>query len=116
MCSASRTTEQLQYKLHLRILPFIPEHCISTFCFPRRLRDKIIDSERFSLAIDVTGKCGLDPNAVWFAWGLSQLKSGDLRVARENFSKCLTVRKLYISVYPTYRNLVVHKTLPYYRK
>jgi len=56
----------------------------------RRLRDKIIDSERFSLAIDVTGKCGLDPNAVWFAWGLSQLKSGDLRVARENFSKCLT--------------------------
>lgn len=57
----------------------------------RRLRDKIIESERFALAIDVTGKCGLDPGAVWFAWGLSQLKSGDLKDARDNFSKCLTV-------------------------
>ena len=79
--------------LHLRILRlFLSSYCISILYFPRRLRDKIIDSERFSLAIDVTGKCGLDPNAVWFAWGLSQLKSGDLGVARENFSKCLTVR------------------------
>lgn len=71
-------------------LPFTTFFNVFYFC--RRLRDKIIDSERFSLAIDVTGKCGLDPTAVWFAWGLSQLKSGDFKDARENFSKCLTVR------------------------
>eukprot|EP00795_Rhopilema_esculentum_P014543 gene14543-5610_t len=59
----------------------------------RRLRDRLVDSERFSLAIDVTGKCGLDPGTVWFAWGLSQLKSGELGDARENFSKCLTPLK-----------------------
>eukprot|EP00794_Sanderia_malayensis_P003215 gene3215-3692_t len=56
----------------------------------RRLRDRLFESERYLLAIDVTRKCGLDASTVWFAWGLSQLKSGDFMCARENFSKCLT--------------------------
>ena len=59
--------------------------------FFRRLRDRLVDSERYTLSIDVTGKCGLEPSTVWFAWGISQLNSGDLIGARENFAKCLTV-------------------------
>ncbi len=64
----------------------------TALCFQtRRLRDRLVDSERYSLAIDVTGKCGLDASTVWFAWGISLLKSGDIMCAREHFAKCLTV-------------------------
>ncbi|KAL3872697.1 hypothetical protein ACJMK2_035906 [Sinanodonta woodiana] len=58
-----------------------------------RLRDKLIEDERLSLAMEVSTKCGLDPNGVWVAWGMSCLQSGDFPGAREKFSRCLRAPK-----------------------
>nr|XP_054759360.1 zinc finger FYVE domain-containing protein 26-like [Lytechinus pictus] len=55
----------------------------------RRIRDKLVLSERLSLAMEVSTKCGLDPGAVWAAWGLSCLQAGDYEGAREKLSKIL---------------------------
>ena len=57
----------------------------------RRLRDKLIENESLALAMEVTTKCGLDPGAVWGAWGLSFLQVGKFKEAREKFSKFLKV-------------------------
>ncbi|KAK3587800.1 hypothetical protein CHS0354_042763 [Potamilus streckersoni] len=58
-----------------------------------RLRDKLIEDERLSLAMEVSTKCGLDPTGVWVAWGMSCLQSGDFPGAREKFSRCLRAPK-----------------------
>ncbi|XP_013400771.1 zinc finger FYVE domain-containing protein 26-like [Lingula anatina] len=55
----------------------------------RRLRDKLIEDERLSLAMEISTKCGLDPAGVWAAWGKACLKTGDFQAAREKFSRCM---------------------------
>ncbi|XP_028416457.1 zinc finger FYVE domain-containing protein 26-like [Dendronephthya gigantea] len=55
----------------------------------RRLRDKLIENESLSLAMEVTTKCGLDPGAVWGAWGLAYLQVGQFKEARKKFNKFL---------------------------
>ncbi len=62
-------------------------------CFIRSLRDKLIQDERLDLAMNVSTKCGLDPSAVWSAWGKVKLRAGDYLGARDKFSKCLKVRR-----------------------
>ncbi|XP_072171552.1 uncharacterized protein [Diadema setosum] len=57
----------------------------------RRIRDKLVLAERLSLAMEVSTKCGLEPGAVWAAWGLSCLQAGDYQGAREKFSRILKV-------------------------
>lgn len=57
----------------------------------RRFRDRLIESENLSLAMEVTTKCGLDPSAVWGAWGFAYLQAGMYPEARQNFSKVLKV-------------------------
>lgn len=57
----------------------------------RRLRDRLIENESLSLAMEVTTKCGLDPGAVWGAWGLAYLQVGKFKEARQKFSKFLKV-------------------------
>lgn len=37
----------------------------------------------------VSTKSGLDPGAVWQAWGMASLKAGNLTGAREKFARCL---------------------------
>ncbi|CAB3984966.1 zinc finger FYVE domain-containing 26 isoform X1, partial [Paramuricea clavata] len=55
----------------------------------RRLRDKLIENESLTLAMEVTTKCGLDAGAVWGAWGLAYLQVGKFKEARQKFSKFL---------------------------
>ncbi|XP_064623470.1 zinc finger FYVE domain-containing protein 26-like isoform X2 [Lineus longissimus] len=57
----------------------------------RRLRDRLIEDERLSLAMEVSTKCGIDPSGVWAAWGIGCLQSGNYQEAREKFSRCLKV-------------------------
>lgn len=59
-------------------------------CF-RRLRDRFIEAERLSLAMEVSTKCGLDPSGVWGAAGFALLQAGDFPGAREKFARCMKV-------------------------
>ncbi|XP_072896254.1 zinc finger FYVE domain-containing protein 26 isoform X1 [Hemitrygon akajei] len=54
-----------------------------------RLRNKLLETEYYALAVEVSTKSGLDPAGVWHAWGLACLKVGNLSGAREKFSRCL---------------------------
>ncbi|XP_048586399.1 zinc finger FYVE domain-containing protein 26-like isoform X2 [Nematostella vectensis] len=55
----------------------------------RRLRDRFIEDERLSLAMEVSTKCGLDPSGVWAAAGFASLSCGDFAAAREKFARCI---------------------------
>lgn len=60
----------------------------------RRLRDRFIEAERLSLAMEVSTKCGLDPSGVWGAAGFALLQAGDFPGAREKFARCMKVNVL----------------------
>ncbi|XP_016388523.1 zinc finger FYVE domain-containing protein 26-like isoform X1 [Sinocyclocheilus rhinocerous] len=53
------------------------------------LRNQLLESEYYQLAVEVSTKSGLDPNGVWQAWGMASLKAGNLSRAREKFARCL---------------------------
>ncbi|XP_033125838.1 zinc finger FYVE domain-containing protein 26-like isoform X2 [Anneissia japonica] len=55
----------------------------------RLIRDRLLESERLSLAMEVSTKCGLDTGAVWASWGMSCLRSGDYEGAKEKFKRVL---------------------------
>ncbi|XP_036149778.1 uncharacterized protein LOC105832099 isoform X2 [Monomorium pharaonis] len=55
----------------------------------RKLRDLLTEKERWTLALDVSTKAGLDTQGVWAAWGKACLKVGHLDQAREKFHHCL---------------------------
>ena len=61
------------------------------------LREKLMEQERFSLALEITNKAGLDLVPVFFLMGMAKLKSGHLEKARDHFSHCLTVGVLIYS-------------------
>ncbi|CAJ1074767.1 zinc finger FYVE domain-containing protein 26 [Xyrichtys novacula] len=54
-----------------------------------RLRNQLLEAEYYQLAVEVSTKSGLDPGAVWQAWGQASLKFGNLSGAREKFARCL---------------------------
>lgn len=54
-----------------------------------RLRNQLLESEYYQLAVEVSTKSGLDPSGVWQAWGMASLKAGNLKSAREKFARCL---------------------------
>ena len=62
----------------------------------RKLRDKLMENERFTLALEITSKCGLDATPVHFLLGVSRLKCGHLEKAREHLGRCLTVINLIL--------------------
>ena len=62
--------------------------------YDRRLRDRFIEDERLSLAMEVSTKCGLDPSGVWGAAGFALLQAGDFPGAREKFSRCMKVSEI----------------------
>ena len=80
-----------------------------TFFVGRRLRDRLVESDRFRLAIEITGKCGLDPGPIWFSLGMGQLKSGKFASARENLGKCLTVSVMRYC-FPCWNNKLILKS------
>ncbi|XP_039315069.1 uncharacterized protein LOC105198485 isoform X4 [Solenopsis invicta] len=55
----------------------------------RKLRDLLTEKERWTLALDVSTKAGLDTQGVWAAWGKACLKVGYLDQAKEKFHHCL---------------------------
>lgn len=57
----------------------------------RKLRDRLMETERMALALEVSTKCGLETSGVFAAWGLALLRAGDWSSAREKFSHCLQV-------------------------
>ncbi|XP_067941543.1 zinc finger FYVE domain-containing protein 26-like [Watersipora subatra] len=55
----------------------------------RRLRDKLMEDERPELAMEISTRFGLETTAIWSAWGLTCLRKGDYKAARDKFSKFL---------------------------
>lgn len=55
----------------------------------RKLRDRLIEIELWSLSLDISTKAGLDAASVWAAWGLVCLKAGNFQGARQRFQRCL---------------------------
>eukprot|EP01105_Mastigella_eilhardi_P000723 TRINITY_DN1087_c0_g1_i19.p2 TRINITY_DN1087_c0_g1~~TRINITY_DN1087_c0_g1_i19.p2 ORF type:complete len:712 (+),score=181.94 TRINITY_DN1087_c0_g1_i19:3005-5140(+) len=55
----------------------------------RQLRDKLIASDRLKLAIDVASRCGVSAGKASARMGLSLLRLGRYKEAREKFSSCL---------------------------
>ena len=58
----------------LHLLPPQPLSQLDTW---RKLRDRLIEIELWSLALDVSTKAALDAGSVWAAWGLVCLKAGN---------------------------------------
>lgn len=57
----------------------------------RKLRDRLMETERMSLALEVSTKCALETSGVFAAWGLAMLRAGDWAAARDKFTHCLQV-------------------------
>ena len=60
-------------------LHLLPPQPISQLDTWRKLRDRLIETELWSLALDVSTKSGLDAGSVWAAWGIVCLKAGNFR-------------------------------------
>ncbi|OWA52931.1 Zinc finger FYVE domain-containing protein 26 [Hypsibius exemplaris] len=57
----------------------------------RRVRDQLVQQERYALAVDLSTKAGLDPAHVWLSWGRCLLRVGKFAEAQEKLSKCLKI-------------------------
>jgi len=57
----------------------------------RRVRDNLMQSNRFKLAMEVSTKCQLDTVDVMSVWGMACLKYGDYLSARTKFKNCFQV-------------------------
>ena len=55
----------------------------------RRLQAALVGRELWRPALDVSTKAGLDCGAVWAAWGLATLRSGQLAAARPRLARAL---------------------------
>jgi zinc finger FYVE domain-containing protein 26 len=55
----------------------------------RHLRDRLVASELWPLALEVSTKAGLERGGVWAAWGKACLRAGRCAEAREHFVHCL---------------------------
>uniref|UniRef100_A0A182RQD1 FYVE-type domain-containing protein n=1 Tax=Anopheles funestus TaxID=62324 RepID=A0A182RQD1_ANOFN len=55
----------------------------------RKLRDALVKAEKWTLALELSLKCGFSLNGVMAAWGMACLRAGCYDTAREKFSHCL---------------------------
>lgn len=39
----------------------------------RKIRNQLLDDERYQLAMDVSTRCNLDTQSIWFQWGMGKL-------------------------------------------
>lgn len=65
-------------------IAFSPDHS------PVRLQEKLLEMERFDLALEIAMKFGLDVPAVWRTWAMQCLKNRRFPEAREKFKHCFT--------------------------
>ena len=54
----------------------------------RWLRDKLIDNDMLSIAVDVAAQCNISAGRIWSRWGFSMLHMGNYAGAREKFQYC----------------------------
>ena len=70
--------------------------------YPRKTRDKLLESSDFRLSLELSIRGKLNPSPVWFAWGLSYFQHSaskeKLTEAREKFAE-------YIKVFSSYQYL-----------
>jgi hypothetical protein len=57
----------------------------------RRICSRLLEEERYELAMNLCTKCGLDTQIVWCSWGLIELRLGNYKEARTKFEKCFKV-------------------------
>lgn len=62
----------------------------------RRVRDRLVQDDRFKLAMEVSTKCQLDTGAVLAAWGVACLKAGNFVEARSKFKNCFQVSTIVV--------------------
>ncbi|CAF3487332.1 unnamed protein product [Adineta steineri] len=55
----------------------------------RKIRNQLLEDERYQLAMDISTKCNLDTQTIWFQWGMAYLHIGQYGEARDKFDKCL---------------------------
>ncbi|UJR25727.1 hypothetical protein I4U23_007079 [Adineta vaga] len=55
----------------------------------RKIRNQLVDDERYQLAMDISTRCNLDTQSIWFRWGMAYLHIGQFGEARDKFEKCL---------------------------
>jgi zinc finger FYVE domain-containing protein 26 len=55
----------------------------------RRVRNRLLEEERYELAMNLSTKFGLDTQSVWASWGLVELRRANYKEARNKFDKCL---------------------------
>ncbi|CAF0855042.1 unnamed protein product [Adineta ricciae] len=55
----------------------------------RKIRNQLLDDERYQLAMDISTRCNLDTQTIWFRWGMAYLHIGQFGEARDKFEKCL---------------------------
>lgn len=65
----------------------------------RRIRDQLLQDDRFSLAKEISTKCNLDTLSVWASWGMALLRVGDFEKAREKLKLCFLVCKIIACLY-----------------
>ena len=62
---------------------------VNPYC--RRIRDQLLQDDRFSLAMEISTKCNLDSISVWASWGMAWLKVGNFEKAKEKLKHCFLV-------------------------
>lgn len=52
------------------------------------VRDTLMHKDFMKLALNVATRCRIESEMIWESWGLSLLKLGKYKEAREKFSYC----------------------------
>ena len=76
------------------------------FLYDRRVRDRLIQDDRFGLAIETSTKCSIEIASVWSAWGMACLKNGHFKDAREKFQTCFKVKIILPQLLKLYPYLI----------
>uniref|UniRef100_A0A182WK48 FYVE-type domain-containing protein n=1 Tax=Anopheles minimus TaxID=112268 RepID=A0A182WK48_9DIPT len=76
------------------ILSIVHDNCESLLLHTnhgslRKLRDALVKAEKWTLALELSLKCGFSLTGVMAAWGMACLRAGCYETAREKFSHCL---------------------------
>lgn len=61
---------------------------LSPDCTPLKLLEKLTETERFDLALDVSMKLGLDVMPLWRTWAMRCLQNYNFQAARDKFRHC----------------------------
>lgn len=67
---------------------------LSPDCTPPKLLEKLTETERFDLALDLSMKLGLDVMPLWRTWALRCLCNRNFQAAREKFRHCFVRLRL----------------------